>query len=404
MAITTMPQAQADAEAPDHAELVARATALVPALRERAAEAERMRKVPEANVAALKEAGLYKVLQARRHGGYQASLRTHIDTVAAVARGCVSTAWCMAVTHAHSWLMASFPAEAQAETYGANPDALISAVISPRGSARPVEGGYLLSGFWPFASGCEHADWLFLGAAVADASGAKVDEADFLVPIGDVTIKDDWNAVGLRGTGSCSVVAKDLLVPAHRYLSLPQLIAGNAPGPALHDGWLYRSGPVPVLALALVPPALGAAEAALADFKERMPGRVVAYTEGEIQIEMPTTHMQVAAAATKIGIARLLAEHCADEIEAAARRGQTMDLAERARVRMDSAEAARQCLEAVDLLHLASGGSGIAEGNPLQRAWRDLHALNMHGLLNLETNREMYGRIVLGLKPNTPLI
>jgi 3-hydroxy-9,10-secoandrosta-1,3,5(10)-triene-9,17-dione monooxygenase len=114
--------------------------------------------------------------------------------------------------------------------------------------------------------------------------------------------------------------------------------------------------------------------------------------------------MQVAAAATKIGIARLLAEHCADEIEAAARRGQTMDLAERARVRMDSAEAARQCLEAVDLLHLASGGSGIAEGNPLQRAWRDLHALNMHGLLNLETNREMYGRIVLGLKPNTPLI
>jgi 3-hydroxy-9,10-secoandrosta-1,3,5(10)-triene-9,17-dione monooxygenase len=114
--------------------------------------------------------------------------------------------------------------------------------------------------------------------------------------------------------------------------------------------------------------------------------------------------MQAAKAATKIGAARLLLYHCADAIEAAAKAGEMMPLDQRARVRMDCAQAARECLEAAEILYLASGGSGIAETSPLGRAWRDLHAINMHGLLNYETNLEMYGRIVLGLAPNTPLI
>jgi 3-hydroxy-9,10-secoandrosta-1,3,5(10)-triene-9,17-dione monooxygenase len=114
--------------------------------------------------------------------------------------------------------------------------------------------------------------------------------------------------------------------------------------------------------------------------------------------------MQAAAAATKIGMARLLLYHCADEIEAAAKKGEMMEFAKRARVRMDCAQAARECLEAAEILYLASGGSGIHDASALGRAWRDLHAINMHGLLNLETNREMYGRVVLGLEPNTPLI
>jgi 3-hydroxy-9,10-secoandrosta-1,3,5(10)-triene-9,17-dione monooxygenase len=390
--------------APAHDELVARARELIPTLRAHTVEADGLRRVPPASVDAVKRAGLYKVLQARRYGGYQMSLRTHIDTIAEVSRGCTSTGWCMAVTHAHSWLMASFPEKAQVETYGTDSDALISAVIAPRGTARAVDGGYRLNGFWPFASGCEHAQWLFLGAGIENAKGERIDEADLLVPTKDIVIKDDWNVVGLRGTGSCSVVAKDVFVPAHRFLSLPGIIGGNAPGAALHDGWLYKSAPVPVLALALAPPALGAAETALEAFKERLPGRTVAYTQAEVQMNMPTTHMQAAAAATKIGMARLLLYHCADEIEAAAKKGEMMEFAKRARVRMDCAQAARECLEAAEILYLASGGSGIHDASALGRAWRDLHAINMHGLLNLETNREMYGRVVLGLEPNTPLI
>jgi 3-hydroxy-9,10-secoandrosta-1,3,5(10)-triene-9,17-dione monooxygenase len=390
--------------APGHAELVARAEALVPELRARVAEADELRKVPSANIEALRKAGLFRVLQARRYGGHQQSLRTHIDTITAVAQGCGATAWCMGVIHAHSWLMAHFPDLAQEETFGANPDALIAAVISPRGRAQFAKGGYMLSGVWPFASGSQHADWLFLGAAILDKRGDVIDEADFLVPSGDVTIKDDWNVTGLRGTGSCTIVVNDLFVPDHRYLSLRDLIAGNTPGAVLHEGPLYKSAGVPVLTLALTPCALGIARAALDAFRQRLPGRTVAYTQEEVQIEMPVTHVQAAQAATRIDVAEALLYRCADEIEAAAVRGQTMEFTKRARVRADCAWAVRQCLEAVEILYLASGGSGIADSSALGRAWRDLHAVNMHGLLNLETNMELYGRVVLGLTPNTPLI
>lgn len=387
-----------------HEELVARAASLVPALRERTAEADNLRRVPDANVAALRQAGLFRVLQARRYGGYQMPLRTHVDVVAEIARGCASTAWCVGVMHAHSWLMGLFPEGAQQDTFGADPDTLISAVIAPRGKARQVEDGYALNGFWPFGSGCEHADWLFLGAAVVGAAGETIDEGDLLVPVGDITIKDDWHVSGLRGTGSCSIVAKDVFVPKHRYLSLPTAIQGRSPGVELHDGWLYKSAAVPVLALAITPAALGAAQAALEGFVDRLPGREVAYTQHEVQIDMPVTHLQIADAATKIDVARLLLERSADDIQAAAERGEAMDFTKRARVRMDCAHAVRQCLEAVEQLYLASGGSGIADASPTQRAWRDVHAINMHGLLNLQTNQEMYGRVLLGRTPNTPLI
>ena len=189
---------------PDHAQLVARAASLVPTLRARAAEAEQFRRLPDVNVAELRSAGLFKVLQPRRCGGFEMSLHTHIDTVAEIARGCGSTAWCMGVIHAHSWLLGSFPQAAQAESYGANPDAIVCAVIAPRGKARAVAGGYRLDGFWPFASGCQHADWLLLGTEIAGEGGTVVDAAELLVPARDIVIRDDWNVVGLRGTGSCS--------------------------------------------------------------------------------------------------------------------------------------------------------------------------------------------------------
>jgi 3-hydroxy-9,10-secoandrosta-1,3,5(10)-triene-9,17-dione monooxygenase len=385
-------------------EIIERAHALIPELSRRAAEAETLRRLPDANVAALKRAGMLKVLQARRYSGYQLSLHAHVDAVAAIARGCGSTAWCMGVVHAHSWLMGSFPEAAQQETYGADPDTFISAVIAPRGEAKPVDGGYVLNGFWPFASGCQHAQFLLLGARILDASGAVVDEADLLVPAKDIIINDDWNVAGLRGTGSCSVVAKNVFVPRHRYLSLPGLIEGKASGALLHEGSLYKSAAVPVLQLALAPGAIGVAEAALDAFQERLPGRIIAYTLGEKQIESATTHRQVAEAATKIRVARLLLHRAVDDIEAAAAAGAMMAPRDRARIRMDCAHAVRQCLEAVDTLFLACGGSGIAEANPIQRAWRDLHAINMHGALALEVNQEMFGRMLLGLPPNTTLI
>lgn len=382
-----------------------RAAELVPKLRARAAEAETLRRLPDESIQDLRDAGLFRLMLPKRVGGYQASLHQFIDVVAEAARGCGSTGWVLGVVNAHHWLVGLFPQKAQDDVFLANPNAIISAVIGPRGKATKVPGGYKLNGFWPFCSGSPAANWVMLGGEVLDDDGNPVDGADFLIPVGDIEIKNDWDVTGLRASGSNSVVCKDVLVPEHRCLSLPQAIGGVSPGGELHSGSrLYTSAIVPVLALGIIPAALGIAEGALESFKQRLPGKVVSYTMGEIQQDMPATHMQVAMAATKIAAARLIMHNVATLIEQAAESGQAMAFEDRARARMDCAYSVRLCLEGTEILYLASGGSGLAVGSPIQRASRDVHAINMHGLLVLETNSEMYGRVLLGLPQNTPLI
>ena len=394
----------ADTTTPNH-DLLQRAVALAPRLRERASEAESLRRLPPQSVADLKDAGVFGTLLARRYGGAQASLAEFVDIVAAIGKGCGSSAWCAGVANAHNWLLGIYPQAAQEEVAASATHPIVAAVIGPRGKARKTADGYVLeSGFWPFCSGVPFADWVILGAGVHDAAGTLIDEGDFLIPAREVQVRDDWDVVGLRASGSNSVVAANLSVPAHRYLSMRAAMAGDYPGASIHQGSLYRSAIVPVLALALAPSALGIAEGALEDFVRRLPGKQVAYTQGEVQIEMPSTHLQVGEAAVKIEVARMLLKQTASAIDAAAAGGVAMPLKARAQVRMQVAYAVRQCMEAVEILMLASGGSGIAAGNPVQRAWRDLHAINMHGLMALETNFEMYGRIVIGLPQNTPLI
>jgi len=352
----------------------------------------------------LRSAGLFRALVPRRIGGLEVGLRTFTRAVAEIGKGCGSTAWVVGVVNAHHWLLGLFPPQAQDEVFSSRPDFITAAVIGPRGKAKRIEGGFLLNGFWPFCSGSPAADWVMLGGEVTDTDGTALDEGDFLVPRSEIEIKNDWDVSGLRGSGSNSVIVKDCFVPEHRYLSLVSAIKGDSPGAAAHEGDLYRSAVVPVLALAIVPGAIGIAESALESFKQRLPGKVVSYTMKEAQLDMPTTHMQVAQAASKIDAARLLMDRTTEGIADAVSKRQFMPLVTRARCRMDCAYSVRLCLEAVELLFLAAGGSGLASGSPIQRASRDLHAINMHGLLCLETNLEMYGRLLLALKPNSPLI
>jgi len=352
----------------------------------------------------MQAAGSLKTIQSTRNGGYGLGIRAHLDTISSLAEGCGSTAWVAGVVHAHSWLLSHFPGQAQDDIYGANPDAVVSAVIGPRGSAtRHGDGSYTLSGFWPFASGNEDADWLLLGAVVKDESGTVIDEGDFAIPIGAVGRKDDWFVNGLTGTGSCSVSVENLEIPAHCYLSLPGLIMGNSPGASLHEGWVHKCAPVPVLAIALTGSAIGIARQALRDFPALVKGKTIAYTADD-QWEHPLTHMQAGEAAMCIHEGALVLYSCADELDAAAREGRELDLLTRARMRLDCAEGVRRCLDGVEILFHASGSSGIRLSSPLTRAVADLRAINQHGLLSLEMNRELYGRVLLGLEQNTPLI
>lgn len=386
-------------------EAVAMARELAPVFLERAQADPEARRVPDANIADMKRTELFSVIQARRNGGLDTNMVTQMDVTAALAEGCTSTAWVAGVGHAHSWLISHMSERAQDEIYGADPTQLVSAVIAPRGRAEQVAGGYRLSGFWPFGSGCEHStNWVLLGAALFDESGERFDEGVLAVPTSEVEIKDDWHVVGLRSSGSCSMTAKDVIVPEHRFLSMPRLIDGAKTGSDLHEGWLPSAPPVPVLSLCIAGPALGAARAALECYKELLPGKIIAYTADEVQLESPTTHRQFAEAAMLVDEGEAILYRAAAAVDDHAREGKEMDLATRARCRMDCAQGVRRCLEAVQILFLASGGSGISKSSRLGGLLADLQAANMHGILNLETNQEMYGRVLLGLPQNTPLI
>jgi 3-hydroxy-9,10-secoandrosta-1,3,5(10)-triene-9,17-dione monooxygenase len=385
------------------ASVLERTLEIVPELRARAEQAANDRRLPIENVEAMRRAGSLKVLQATRNGGLGLGVRDHLDVITALARGCGSTAWVAGVVQAHSWLLSHFPEQGQADIYGADPDAVVSAVIGPRGKATRTESGYRLEGVWPFASGCERADWLLLGAQVID-NGEVVDEGDFIVAPSQLTFLDDWHVTGLRGTGSCTVKTDGIDIPEHHYLSLPAVIMGNTPGGALHNhDWVQQCAAVPVLTIALCGTALGLAQQALEDFPPLIAGKTIAYT-ADRQDTHPVTHVRLADAAMRIHEAKLLLYGCADEIDAAGRQGTTLPLLVRARMRVDCAVAVRRCLEAVETIFLLSGATGVRSSGPIPRTLADLKAVNNHGLLNLEMNEEMYGRLLMGLEPNTPLI
>ena len=219
-----------------------------------------------------------------------------------------------------------------------------------------------------------------------------------------VTLKDDWYVVGLTGTGSCTVVVGGLDVAAHRYLSFPGLITGGTPGADLHgDDWVQRCAAVPLLAIALCGGAIGIARQALEDFPALIKGKTIAYTAGS-QEQNVGTQIRVADAASRIYEGERVLYAMADEIDAAGRAGTEVPFLDRARMRMDCAVGVRRCLEGVDILFKESGASGVRSSSPLCRALADLQAINNHGLVKLETNQELYGRLLLGLEPNTPLI
>jgi alkylation response protein AidB-like acyl-CoA dehydrogenase len=387
-----------------HQDLVGRARELFPRLRERAPEVERERRLPDSTISELQSAGLFKLFVPRRLGGHEASVRTFLDVTAEIARGCGSTGWVAALINICGWLGSLYPESAQQDVWGADPDGRIAGVLTPSATASPRDDGVVLNGRWTFASGCLHASWAVLGHPITDANGTMIDQGLSLLPMRDLLVEDTWFTAGMRGTGSNSLVARDVFVPSHRTLSVPRAIEGDYPTP-YKDEALYRSAFIPILSLILIGPQLGLARAALETVLQQVPKRGIAYTMYTSQAEAPTTHLQLALAAEKIDTAHLHASRAAADIERAAADGVYLDRLTRARVRMDTGYIARQCREAIEILLSVNGAASFSENNPLQRIWRDAETASRHAVVSPEISQELYGRELLGLPTNiTPLI
>ncbi|WIG56960.1 MAG: hypothetical protein OJF61_002748 [Rhodanobacteraceae bacterium] len=387
-----------------HEQLVGAAKSLQPLLSEHAAETERERRIADANVEALRDAGLFRMLTPRRCGGHEIGARAWLDVVALVAESCGSTAWVLSLLTNAAWFAGMLGDEARMEIFGANPDTRIAGVFAPCEGMQREDAGIRISGKWFWASGSLHADWAMLGVLERDAQVRVVDHWLGFVPMRELAIENTWYASGMKGTGSNCLVAEDLFIPAHRLMSLREAIAGTIPN-TNPDETLYRAACVPMMVLALLGPQLGLARAALHHVISGAGRRNVPYTIYQREADSPGFQMQIAEAALKIDSAHLHAYRIADDIDAFASRGQRMDLTTRARARASAGYVGKLVTEAINTLISAYGAGAFADANPLQRIWRDANTAARHALVLPPVCEEIYGKALLGLDANiTPLI
>ncbi|MDJ0396397.1 acyl-CoA dehydrogenase family protein [Rhodococcus sp. G-MC3] len=378
--------------------LVAAARDLGPLLLSNAAQAETDRRVPQANIDALRDAGLFDITKPARFGGSQEGFRTFLEVVLELGRCCGSTAWVATLSNVTSYTLGFFPEAVQQEVLGADPHIATCGVVTPTATSVRAEGGYTVTGRWGFASASSHASWANVGIPITTESGEALGPGMALIPMSDLTIEDTWYVAGMSGSGSNTLVADEVFVPDSHVLSVIDAMQGITPT-EFQDERLYQSALVPVLALVLVGPVLGMAEGAydtvMATLKKNKP---ISYSFYERSIDAPSTQLAMAEARSLIDQAELLAFRSADEVDAAAAEGRQMSVLERARCRMDAAHAAKRCREAVELLLNVGGAGSFAQVNPLQRIWRDLETGSRHAFISLNINEEIYGRALLGIE------
>jgi alkylation response protein AidB-like acyl-CoA dehydrogenase len=382
----------------DAEELIRRATELQPLLAKNAARTEADRRVPEENIEAIREAGLFRLMVPKRLGGHETTIKTKMEVSAALAEACGSTAWVTGLTNVCGWLVGTLPDQAQQDVFGADPDARVAGVLAPSPDIEKVDGGYVVSGRWAWSSGSLHATWALGGVVQLGPDGAPIDVGSVIMPMSELTIEDTWFVAGMKGTGSNTVVADRVFVPDHRYASVPAGIAGHY-GTEHTDEALYHSALIPVLALILVGPLLGLGRAALKLAIEKAPKRAVSYTRLATQTESTAFQLKIAEAAMTLDDAILHAHRGADDIDGWAARRETMDYATRARVRADTGWTSTKVREAIGLILDAHGAGGFAEASSMQRIWRDANTAGRHAVVNPLVNQEVYGKALLGIGP-----
>ena len=390
-------------DAPTVNVLLERAREIAGVAREEAQQTEAARRVSAEMVSRMRQADLFRVMQPQAYGGFEYGFDVFADIEAVLASGCGSTGWVYGLLASHQWLESRFllfSQQAQDEVWN-DRSALAAGTYAPVCQATAVDGGYLVSGRGTFCSGCDNAQWQFLGGMIPQSEGPP-QPGFFLFRTADISIDDNWRTMGLCGTGSKAIVADKAFVPHHRALAFAELANATAPGMRAHDNPLYRQSFLAVLPVTIVAPVLGMAEGALAAFLDMAKVRTTrgAVSGGNRRMaELTTVQLRVAEASGCIDAARLLMARDLAEAYDVTARGEAISIDTRLRNRRDQAFCVKLLLQAIDALFLAAGGQGLYLDHPLQRVWRDAHAAASHISLNWDSTGSMFGQYLLGLEP-----
>jgi alkylation response protein AidB-like acyl-CoA dehydrogenase len=383
-----------DSALPDHElGLLERARALIPHLAERAPATTAARNLPPETIAEYHEAGILRILQPRRFGGLQGRFSLFSRIVEELTFGCASSAWVYAVLAEHQWIIAQYPEQAQIDVWGDDPLAVASSSLAPRAPATPVKGGWRLSGRYSFSSGCDHAQWAILGAFLGEVGDPRL-IAYLLVPLAELEVVDDWQVLGLAGTGSKSLLARDVFVPEHRCVMVSDLFAGTPPGALVHPDYPVVRAPRGFLVSHSLPPvaiSLGrrALDIVARDLSTRLSRGVTKMAESEV------VQMAIGEAAAAIDAATLSLHHGRDASTEAVSSGRKIAEAEALRARRDMVYAQHQIGWAMERLCELSGARWVYETDPLQEIRRDVMTILTHHAASRAAAFAPYGHMLL---------
>jgi alkylation response protein AidB-like acyl-CoA dehydrogenase len=373
--------------------LLGRARTLIPLLAERAPAAAAARRLPAETVAEYRAAGILRILQPRRFGGMQGRFSLFSQIVEELTYGCASSAWVYAVLAEHQWIIAQYPEQAQLDVWGENPEAVASSSLAPREAARRVPGGWRLSGRYPFSSGCDYAQWAIIGAFLGE-KGDPRGVAYLLVRLAEVEIVDDWQVLGLSGTGSKSLVLDDVFVPEYRHVMVSDLFAGTPPGALVHPDYPVLRAPRGFLVSYSLPPvaiALGrrALDIACARLAKRVSRGVTRVAESEV------VQMAIGEAAAAIDVATMLLHTGRESSTAAVSSGRRITEAEALRARRDMVYAQHQVSWAVDRLCEMNGARWVYDSDELGAIRRDVMTILTHHAASRQAAMAPYGKMLL---------
>ncbi|MGC0421417.1 acyl-CoA dehydrogenase family protein [Embleya sp. AB8] len=396
--MTAVADERANETTVDPAELIARARALAPLIREQAPKTEQDRRLTEEVVVALREAGLFRLSTPTRFGGYDLKMSDLLSIVAEVGKACGSAGWNVSIDTASTrFALNGMPESALAEVFADNPDAyVISTAHLSTTKAWRVEGGFKITGTFPWSSGCEIADWAYIPVVpVFDGEEPTTGLVGAVVPMGDLKIERTWHVAGLAGSGTHTVVAEEVFVPEHRAVAfdLSALVGEDE-----RDSMLIQGSAQSLAAI------VGAAEGALEVTRQALAKkRPITYVNYEAAVDAPSVQMWFGEAAHLIETARLHLTEIGAALDGIPET-QPMPWEERARLRMHQRSAHEKSRAGVEKLLDVVGGSAFALSNPLQRLWRDISVMSRHTALNSPIILEDYSRATLDIHPSVTLL
>ena len=379
-----------------HEVVMDRVGELLSGIRERAARSEEERTIPRESAQEFIDAGLLRILTPRRFGGAELGLHTFIDVVAKIASADAAHGWCAALLIHHPHYLAQFPSPAQEAVWVDGPDVPMAATLTPGSQIEVVDGGYRISGRIGYLSGVNHCTWIMVGGMLPGPAGPNgpPEWTLFLVPPGHYEVVDTWNTVGMRGTGSNTVVYEDVFVPEDHTLRIADMREGTASGGRLHEAPYLRAPWITYAPLTFVAAMLGATQGAMEDYRAWTAERSSLF--GSKVAEYTSIQTRLARAAADLDAAELLIHRAADVAGSPEPAGRDL----RARTYRDAGRASELIVAAMDTIMQISGSAGFTVDSSIQRAWRDVHFASSHVILNPEVSYAAWGRRQFGLEPD----